>query len=165
MSLKSQIPGINIFFSQKLHLILVLYILFFGFISCHQFFIMWHFLIHSYDNSLSCLDYFSSILFKKNTWVIYFLRCCESEHIFLFCNFLPGNTVIESQHFSLKNSAGTAQHYLTFSVAEENEDSLDFYSFTCNLLFSLPRCVFVFVCFLNIWQESVSSWLPLRNIV
>ena len=99
------------FFSQRLHLILVLYILFLGFISCQQFFIMWHFLIHSYETPSVVWITLSSILFKKNTWVIYFLRCCESEHIFLFHNFLSGNSVIESQHFPLKNSAGIAQHY------------------------------------------------------
>lgn len=59
------------------------------------------FLIHNSDNSLSIWSTLSSILFNKNTWV-FFLRCCKLEHIFFFCNFLAGNTIIESQKYFLE---------------------------------------------------------------
>lgn len=54
-------------------MILILYALFFDFCSCHQLFTVWHFFGSKIVITLSVICIIlSSILFQKNTWVIYF---------------------------------------------------------------------------------------------
>lgn len=69
---------------------------------------------HHSDNSLSYLEYSLRCFIQQKYMANEFSKMLKLEHKFLFCDFMPGNRVTESQQFSLKKSAGTASMLFDF---------------------------------------------------
>lgn len=123
---------------------------------------------------------FWRILFKKNTWVKYFLGFSKSEDIFHFCNFLAEKTIIESQP-SFEKICGHCFNVIWLLMLQRKIRTIWIFilfsasCFCClEVLFSLPVsfksvvriCAFLVVShkyYLNKGDLYFTLYIPLRT--